>query len=163
MHTPQLNPKGRSTQSLDSGSAPTKTTPSQTPQCDQEELVLPTGKLFKRKIRLKVFNEEIPTHVKDRFLDLQELFDRPLYERLVSSGKSFGPISSKLKRMGESEQTIANWLVIQCEPKMAKCVRQFFDQDHVKSEYQPKNESGDLPWFNIWICSEPASAICHGL
>ena len=156
-HTPQSKVKDRSMQSSDSGYGSTTTTPSQMPQCNQEELELPTGKFFKRKrkIRLKVFEEEIPTHVNDRFLDLQELFDRPLYERLVSSGKSFGPTSSKLKRLGESEQTSAYWLVIQCEPKIAKCVRQFFDQDHVKSEYQPCNESGDLPWFNIWICPEP--------
>ncbi|KAL9043390.1 MAG: hypothetical protein Q9214_003423 [Letrouitia sp. 1 TL-2023] len=147
--TQQPNPKGRSTPSPDSGYAPTTTTP------DQGVVKLPTGKFFKRKVRLKVFEEEIPTHVKDRFLDLQELFDRPLYERLVSSGKNFGPISSKLKRLGESKQTSAYWLVIQCEPKMARRVRQFFDQDHVKSEYQPRNESGDLPWFNIWICPEP--------
>ena len=38
---------------------------------------------------------------------------------------------------------------------MARRVRQFFDQDHVKSEYQPRNESGDLPWFHIWVCPEP--------
>lgn len=157
VHTSQPNLKDCSTQSSDSGYASTTTTPSQTPQCNQEELEIPTGNFFrrKRKIRLKVFNEEIPTHVKDRFFDLQELFDRPLYERLVNSGKSLGPISSKLKRLGESEQTSAYWLVIQCEPKIAKCIRQFFDQDHVKSEYQPSNESGGLPWFNIWICPEP--------
>lgn len=155
VHTPQPNHEGRSTPSPDSGYASTTPTPERTPQCDQEELELPTGKFFKRKIRLKVFQEEIPTHVKDRFLDLQELFDRPLYERLVSSGNSFGPMSSKLKRLGESEQTSAYWLVIQCEPKMARRVRQFFDQDHVKSEYQPRNESADLPWFNIWVCPKP--------
>jgi hypothetical protein len=147
VHTPQPGLEGHSTRGSDSGYASITTSPG--------ELKLSTGKFFKRKIRLKVYKEEIPTHVKERFLDLQELFDRPLYERLVSSGKSFGPISLKLKRLGESEQSSAYWLVIQCEPKIARRVRQFFDQDHVKSEYQPSNESGDLPWFNIWICPEP--------
>ena len=152
---PQPDLEGSSTPSPDSGYASTTTTPERTPQCVQGELELPTGKLFKRKNRLKVFEEEISPQVKDRFLDLQELFNRPLYERLVSSGKSLGPMSLKLKKLGESEQTSAYWLIIQCEPKMARHVRKFFDQEHVKSEYQPRNELGDLPWFNIWVCPEP--------
>ena len=154
-HTPQPDLTKHSIRSPDSGYASTTATPKRTPECVQGEHKLPTGKFPKRKIRLKVFNEEIPTHVNDRFLDLQELFDRPLYERLISSGKSFGPISLKLKILGESELTSGYWLVVQCEPKIARYVRQFFDQDHVKCEYQPNNESGDLPRFNIWVCSEP--------
>ena len=94
VHTPQPDLKSRSTRSPDSGYASTTTTPNRTPQV---ELELPTGKFFKRKIRLKVFKEEIPTHVKERFLDLQELFDRPLYERLVSSGKSTAKTSSGIR------------------------------------------------------------------
>ncbi|KAI4209118.1 MAG: hypothetical protein LQ351_007924 [Letrouitia transgressa] len=155
VRTPQPDHDGRSTPTLDSGYASLSATTNNTSQCDQGELVFPTRKFFKRKTKLKVFKEEIPTHVRDRFLDLQELFDRPLYERLVKSGKNFGRISSKLKRLGESERTSAYWLVVQCEPKIARRVKQFFDQDHVKSEYQPSNASEDLPWFNIWICPEP--------
>ena len=59
VHTSQPDPKDPSTRSPDSGYASTTATPNQTPQCNQGELEIATGKLFKRKIRLKVFQEEI--------------------------------------------------------------------------------------------------------
>ena len=154
----QPGPKGCNADGTDSGYSSAVGNP---PHRDfhnlsQSELELSTGRFFRRKItKLRVFDQDIPPHVQNRFIDLQELFERPLYERLVSSGRSFGPLSMRLKVLGASEETSAYWVVIQCDISAERRIKQFFEQAHVKLEFQPQKALTDMPVFKTWVCPRP--------
>ncbi len=162
IHMSQPPSKASLTESTDSGYASATTnTPERVPlNISRGELELSTGNIFKRKItNLKVFDHEIPTHVQDRFLDLNELFEKPLYEYLIKTKVSFGSISTRLKVLGEDEATAVHWIVVLCEQKVVKRVKQFFNQPHIKSEYQPRIPTSTLPFFRIWVCNRPPRPI----
>ena len=68
-------------------------------------VVLPSRRIFERKVNLRLFNTEISQITQHRFHDLHELFERPLCEYLIKAKINPECISLKLKVLGESEAT----------------------------------------------------------
>ncbi|KAI9794814.1 MAG: hypothetical protein M1816_002942 [Peltula sp. TS41687] len=141
----------------DSGYASLSNTPdrptSSVSSFSQEGVTLSGRKLFQPAItKLKGFDQEIPESVRDRFLDLKELFDGPLYDYLSKLKVNVGDVSIKLKILGESEGTAKPWIVVQCEKDVSRMVKLFFKQKHVRVVYQPRDQSSDLPYFEILFC-----------
>src|SRR5436190_7827320 len=111
-----------------------------------------TPKLFKNKVvKLVPFNKEIPEATQNRFYDLKELFDKPLYDYLSKSKARFGAISMKLKFLGESEETAGPWIIVLSDKAVSKKIRQFFNQPSVKGEYQPSDADCNLPSFELAV------------
>ena len=72
-----------------------------------------------------------------RFHDLQELFNDSLSNQLNTAYLRAGPITIKLKVLGETRESAKPCVVVQCNKKVSKKIKQFFDQPHVKAQYQP--------------------------
>lgn len=144
----------------DSGYASAATTPdrgtSGSISVFTDGVVLPARKLFPpKKTQLKPFGEEIPESIRNRFSDLVELFDKPLYDHLAKSQNNYTSTSIKLKVLGVSEDTAKPWIVIQCHESVSLKVKQFFNQHHIKSQYQPQNGEESSPSFDIVVLNRP--------
>lgn len=144
----------------DSGYVSAASTPdrgvSASPPTFTDSVVLPGRRLFTRKkTQLKPFEKEISESVQNRFSDLLELFDKPLYDHLAKSQNSFTAISIKLKVLGTSEATAKPWIVVQCQQSVSPKVKQFLDQHDIKSQYQPQNTEDPLPSFEIVVVNRP--------
>ena len=119
-------------------------------------VALPSRRIFERRVtKLRLFDREIPQLTQHRFHDLHELFERPLYDHLVEAKINPHPISLKLKVLGESEATAKPWIVILCSKAASKRVRHFFNQQHIKADYQPSNPDSFSPSFEIFVCNRP--------
>ena len=115
---------------------------------------------FQRKVtKLKPFNKNISNSTQNRFKDLNELFGQSLCKYLKKAKLSPDAISIKLKVLGESETTAKPWVVILCDETVAKKVKQFFKQQHVKSEYQPCITDSDIPSLEVYVCDRPPRAV----
>lgn len=135
-----------------------------TPQKDQGpfhvDLEQSRRKHFSRKVtKLKLFDEQIPQSVQNRFDDLNELFSKPLYDFLSKARVGFSAISIKLKVLGESEATAKPWIIVQCDSAVCRKVKQFFEQKQVKSQYQSSDFDLGLPSFEIVYHSRPPKEI----
>lgn len=112
--------------------------------------------IFERKVtKLKLFDKEIPQMIQHRFHDLHELFERPLCDYLIKAKVNPNPISIKLKVLGESEATAKPWIVVLCNKTASKKIRHFFNQHHIKADYQPSNPDYFLPSFEVFVCNRP--------
>ena len=119
-------------------------------------VALPSRRFFERKVtKLRLFDREIPQLTQHRFHDLHELFERPLCEYLTRAKINQNPISLKLKVLGESEATAKPWIVVLCNQTASKKIRQFFNQQHIKAQYQPSNPESYLPSFEVFVCNRP--------
>ena len=119
-------------------------------------VALPSRRIFERRVtKLRLFDREIPQLTQHRFHDLHELYGRPLYDHLIEAKINPHPISIKLKVLGESEATAKPWIVILCSKAASKRVRHFFNQQHIKADYQPSNPDCFLPSFEIFVCNRP--------
>ena len=97
-------------------------------------------KLFKRTPKkLSIFEKDVPDPVNNRFHDLHVLFNEPLYRYLGKHGVTVNAMSIKLKYAGESEATAKPWIIVQCDERASKRVRRFFNQQQIKSQYQPRD------------------------
>lgn len=119
-------------------------------------VALPSRSFFERKVtNLRLFDGEIPQSTQRRFHDLHDLFERPLCEYLIKAKVSPNPISIKLKVLGESEVTAKPWIMVLCNKTASKRIRHFFNQQHIKAEYQPCNPNSSLPSFEICYYIRP--------
>lgn len=111
------------------------------------------SQLFRRKVtKLKyIDNIEITLPEWRRFYDLTELFKRDFLTHLEKRNVNTRTLSIKLKCLGESEDTAKPYVVIQCEKTASKAVNQFFNQPHVKTQYQPCGKFPGTPWFNFVV------------
>lgn len=141
----KLNEPDEST-SIDSGYASAFRTPGSS-----------TGsKFLQRKVkRLRPFDKNIPIVAQNRFEDLKQLFDEPLYDYVKKSGSTFSAISMKLKVLGEIEDTAKPWIIVLCDKGIAKKVNRFFNQSWVKSECQPCHTDPYRPYFEVLVHDRP--------
>jgi hypothetical protein len=146
----------------DSGYASQATTPKKrTSEASSDrtfthKVILPSPKLFQRKVtRLRPFDTEIPEAVRNRFCDLKELFDKPLYEFLSKERVSVGSIAMRLKVLGKTEETAKPWVVVLCDQSISKRVKQYFNQPQVKEQFQTCNTDPELPSLDILIHDKP--------
>ena len=140
----------------DSGYASLAGTPESDNTCKPQDclasgtFICPRRKLFQRvPTLLKQFDEEPPTVIKDRFDDLSELFERPLYDYLVKTKIRWSSVAMRLRLLGESEESARPWIIILCDAVIVKKVKQFFQLRWVKAEYQPNTVENNLPYFDI--------------
>lgn len=83
---------------------------------------------------------EVPKELDRRFFDLKMLYSQPLLEAISKGKRNHGDISMKLKYMGIEGQPAQPYIVIHCNKRVAKRVKNFFSQKHVmedlKSDFQ---------------------------
>lgn len=123
------------------------------------ELSIRSGTYTRKTVKVKVFDKGISESVQNRFKDLNELFGKPLYDYLSKIQPVTGTISIKLKVLGTNENDAKPWIVVMCDKSISKRVKQFFDQSHIKSEYQPHDADQILPFFEIVVCDRPPSLL----
>ena len=110
----------------------------------------PRRKVFQRvPTLLKRFNKELPAIITDRFADLSELFEKPLYNHLIKTETKYRGVAMRLKVLGENEGSARPWIIIICDAVIVKKVKQFFQLRWVKAEYQPNTVESDIPHFEI--------------
>lgn len=119
------------------------------------ELSIRSRTYTRKTVKIKVFDKDISESVQSRFKDLNEVFTQPLYSHLSKKRPLTSMISIKLKVLGTNENDAKPWIVVMCDKSISKRVKQFFDQSHVKSEYQPQDADQTLPFFEIVICNRP--------
>ena len=152
--------KTSSLEGFDSGYGSTGNTPdgstTDRSQDFADGVALPSRRIFERRVtKLRPFDREIPQLTQHRFHDLQELFERPLYNHLIEARITPHPISLTIKVLGESEATAKPWIVIFCSKAASKRVRGFFNQQHIKAYYQPSKPDSFQPSFEIFVCDRP--------
>jgi hypothetical protein len=167
---PQPAVKGSDTSSIsesnfregrDSGYASLATTPDNGYPADSQrklsvEVQLPSRRFYQRTItQLKVFDMPIPESTRNRFLDLKELFDRPLYDYLFKGKPRSSTISVKLKILGATEKDAKPWIVVFCDKAVSKRARQFFNQPVVKAQYQSRDDHACSSLFDLVVCDRP--------
>ena len=151
------------TEETDSGYDSATTTPEKTtPEISQDlsnGTALPSHTFTNRKTtKLRVFEILVPQHVHNRFHDLAELFNNALTQFLIKTVRRM-PISFGLKVLGETEASAKPWIVVQCEKAISKRVEKFFNQRHIKAEYQPCDADTLWPSFKIHVCHWPPKLI----
>lgn len=119
------------------------------------ELSIRSHTYTRKIVKIKVFDKEISESVQNRFKDLNELFDKPLYNHLSKKQPLTSMISIKLQVLGTNENDAKPWIVVMCDKSISKRVKQFFNQSHIKSEYQPDDADQTLPFFGIVVCDRP--------
>ena len=120
-----------------------------------EEFALHPRNIFNSKVKLKVFNKEIPQSTRYRFADLQELLARPLYDYLTKAKVHSSGISIKLKVLGENEFVAKPWILVFCSDTASKRVKKFLNQPQIKAEYKPCSTDPDRPSFEVHVCNRP--------
>lgn len=160
----ELKPSEISINGTDSGYASAATSPDNGGSGSQETFTdcipYPARRSFHRRVvQLRPFEMEISEPVQNRFSDLVELFEKPLYNHLARSQNHLTAISIKLKVLGASELTAKPWIVILCQHQVSPRVKQFFNQQHIKSEYQPHHVEDSLPSFGLVVFSRPPRSI----
>jgi hypothetical protein len=103
----------------------------------------------------RFFDKKLSESTQNRFYDLMELFDKPLYDYISKGKVSFTAVSIKLKVLGESEATAQPWIVVLCDKAVSKRVKQFFKQPSRKREYQPRDPDLDFPFFRLVVYDRP--------
>ena len=146
---------------IDSGYATAESTPGGKSGSQEDGAYTPSkqprvSRFLQRRIaKLRLFDKEIPQSTRNRFEDLVELFSQPLYEHLKKAKTRHGPISIKLKVVGENEADARPWIIVLCDKAVARQVRQFFDLLHVKTECQPTEADSLVPSFKVLVESRP--------
>ena len=97
--------------------------------------------LLKRKPQLppsRPFESlDITPPIRQRYDDLQELFNDVLCDQLDSRYCTIGNLAFGLQMLGETGENAKPYVIVQCEKNISKKVKQFFRQSHVKAQYQP--------------------------
>ena len=120
-----------------------------------EGVALPQHGLIERKVKLRVFNEEIPESTQYRFADLYELLETPLYDYLKKAKAKSSGHAIKLKVMGECEDAARPWILVLCHKTASKWMKRFFSQSQIKVEYKPSSADPYRASFQICICNGP--------
>lgn len=88
--------------------------------------------------KLQVFSDKtVPEELLLRFADIKLLFHEPVVKAITRRNGKRGDASWKLKylgKLGQDESRARLHIIIQCEKNVARKVRRFFRQDHVKEE-----------------------------
>ena len=146
------SPSTLGSSAIDSGYGSIMTTP---------EKELPDKSLARKLFRkpqvskLSIFDKEVPESVRNRFDDLNVLFNGPLYDYLTSRNVSTNDISITLKYVGRCEATAGPWVVVQCSKTAFKPIKQFYQQPQVISAYRPRGEGFHQPSFGVSVLNLP--------
>lgn len=146
----KLEPRSSSTRDTDSGYETGKNTP----ENHQGPFELGCKRLWGR-IKLHRFDIPIQSFYLERFEELQEILSEPLAKRVLESCTTFSAISMKIMCLGRSEPEAKPWIVIQCDPKIARHVRKFFDEEGVRDQLRPLSHDSDLPNFGVVVHATP--------
>ena len=120
-----------------------------------EGVALPQNGLIERKVKLRVFNGEIPKSTQYRFADLYELLETPLYDYLKKAKAKSSGHAIKLKVLGECKDAARPWILVLCHKTASKCMKRFFGQSQIKAEYNPSSADPYRASFQICICNGP--------
>lgn len=120
-----------------------------------EGIAIPGSKLWPQKVKLKVFSRPISEAAENRFADLMDFIPKGLEEYISRARLAVKPYSIVLKVLGEDEATAKPWIFIQCDQTLTRKIKQFFKQDHIKSEYYPTSNDELQPPFRVCLCERP--------
>jgi hypothetical protein len=101
----------------------------------------------------RFFENPISEAAEDHFKDFRELFGKALCDYLAKTCGKYTSVSMKLKVIGEDAETAYPSIVILCHPSVSKKVKQFFDQSHVKAQFQARNKAFQHE-LKLVICSQ---------
>ncbi|PVH73592.1 hypothetical protein DL98DRAFT_367345, partial [Cadophora sp. DSE1049] len=124
-----------------------------------EGIAIPGSKLWSQKVKLKVFSKPLSEAAENRFADLMEFIPKGLEEYISRARLAVKPYSIFLKVLGEDEATAKPWIFIQCDKALTRKIKQFFKQDHIKSEYHPTSNDELQPPFRVFLCERPPRKI----
>ncbi|RYP84095.1 hypothetical protein DL769_001240 [Monosporascus sp. CRB-8-3] len=80
-----------------------------------------------------ILDKPIPKDLNDRFLDFKILYTEALWKSLSGKrGRNLGDISMKLRYKGETEADAQLYIVVQCERRILRKVKKFFDNSDVR-------------------------------
>ncbi|KAJ6439022.1 GTPase activating protein [Purpureocillium lavendulum] len=99
--------------------------------------------------KVQVFERPIPKELKERFLDFKIQYTRALLHAISKGQKTayLGDISMKLRYQGTIEDSAQLYIIVQCESRIARRVKQFFAQGHVVRDLNPD--------FTVQILEKP--------
>lgn len=101
--------------------------------------------------KLKQFDHAITQPYRNRFNDLKELLDQPLYEYLSQGSTCIGTVSLKMRVLGKSEQQAKPWIIVLCDTRSSRRAKRFFNQKHIK-ELCHGEQQDDTPPFDVVVC-----------
>ena len=102
---------------------------------------------------LEILDLDIPRRVQRRFRKLRELFAALLREHMTYKCSSVW-VSIHLRSFGAIGARAKPCIVVVCRKTASRDIGRLFDQQHVRSEYQPPDDSSRPP-FDVYVCYLP--------
>lgn len=106
---------------------------------------------FRKPKQLRPFNKPIPQLTWERFSDLREQYA----ENLNSFTRSLPNCPSALMTLqvlGESEDSAAPWVFVQCDKAVFKKISNFFKQPMIKADFEPLVSDERSPSLRVLVC-----------
>jgi hypothetical protein len=149
---------------IDSGYVSQSSTPGKTSLTHDNSYDVPLRTGLRTKVtRLKQFQNPISEATLNRFSDLKDLFEQPLYEYICESKTRSTAISMKLKVLGTDKANAKPFVVILCNASISKKVKRYFNQPMVKKEFKLDHCDPEFPVFEILVLDKPPVRMADGL
>ncbi|KAL9619675.1 MAG: hypothetical protein Q9160_005695 [Pyrenula sp. 1 TL-2023] len=106
--------------------------------------------------KLIEFDHVINQSYHNRFNDLKELIDQPLFDYLSKGNIYVGTVSLKMRVLGKSQEQAKPWIIVLCSATFSRRARRFFKQKHIKELCHGESQA-DMPSFDVVVCDCPPS------
>jgi hypothetical protein len=101
---------------------------------------------------LIAFNKEIDRATGDRFRDILDRLEAPLFTYMQKSCRKHWPMALRLMVLGRTEAEAKPWIVALCHEDRVKRVQRFFDKSYVKEICRPRDPT--IPLFEVTVIGQ---------
>lgn len=101
---------------------------------------------------LIAFNKEIDRATGDRFRDILDRLEAPLFTYMQKSFRKHRPMALRLMVLGRTEADAKPWIVALCHEDRVKRVQRFFDKSYVKEICRPQDRT--IPSFEVTVIGQ---------
>ncbi|ERF74301.1 hypothetical protein EPUS_01988 [Endocarpon pusillum Z07020] len=102
---------------------------------------------------LKKFEKEVDQSIIDRFQDVVERLEGPLFEYMRKSWRQPRPTAIRLMVLGKDEGDARPWIVVLCSQDQSKRIKRFFQQKFAKAVYCPEGPAEQR--FEVLVIGQP--------
>lgn len=102
---------------------------------------------------LKRFEKEVDQSIIDRFHDVVERLECPLFDYMRKSWRQPRPTAIRLMVLGKDEGDARPWIVVLCSQDQSKHIKRFFQQKFVKAVYCPEGPAEQR--FEVLVIGQP--------
>lgn len=102
---------------------------------------------------LKRFEKEVDQSIIDRFQDVVERLEGPLFDDMRKPWRQPRPTAIRLMVLGKDEGDAKPWIVVLCSQDQSKRIKRFFQQKFAKAVYCPEGPAEQR--FEVLVIGHP--------